>query len=319
MSADRQIFCPKSLIFSMGLLEDLQSEIERRALSSGGWASGNARIAGIETTCYGLMALHHDQESARSRAVATLLRTQNPDGTWPAFEGDDREGCWTTTLAVVALRFMNFSPSRLDDSLLWLLNTGGREGQWPWNWKFRTVDRHVQFDPDKYGWPWFSGTVSWVVPTALAILALKQAACCRTESALKRVRLGSEMLVDRACPTGGWNAGNGIVFSAGLSAHLDTTAIALLALTDDKEPVVRRALSWLREASSRCSSGYSLAWSTLAFLLRDRQSAESSLARLCEVLPGDLTTLSTDTLSLAAIAIRAAEGGRNPFKVTQDE
>jgi hypothetical protein len=316
MSTDRQIFCPKSLIFSMGLLEDLHTEIERRALSSGGWASGNAHIAGLETTCYGVMALHHDQEPTRSKAIAVLSRTQNPDGTWPAFEGDDREGCWTTALAVVALRSVSFSPSRIDNSLRWLLNTRGREGRWPWNWKFRTVDRHVQFDPDKYGWPWFSGTVSWVVPTAFAILALKQAACCRTESALERVRLGTEMLVDRACPTGGWNAGNGIVFSAGLSAHIDTTAIALLALTDDEEPVVRRALNWLREASGRCSSGYSLAWSTLAFLLRDRPSAELSLARLCKLLPGDFTILSTDTLSLATIAIRAAEGGRNPFKVT---
>jgi hypothetical protein len=135
----------------------------------------------------------------------------------------------------------------------------------------------------------------------------------------ERVRLGTEMLVDRACPTGGWNASNGIVFSAGLSAHIDTTAIALLALTDDKEPVVRGALNWLRESSGKCSSGFSLACSTLALLLRDRPSAELSLARLCEVLPGVITTLSTDTLSLAAIAIRAAEDGRNPFKVTQHE
>jgi hypothetical protein len=316
MSADRQIFCPKSLIFFMGLLEELQMEIERRTLSGGGWASGNARTSGIETTCYSLMAMRHDQEPARGKAIAVLLRTQNPDGTWPAFEGDDREGCWTTALVLITLRFLIVSPTRLDDALGWLLNIRGREGQWPWKWKFRTVDRHVQFDPDKYGWPWFSGTVSWVVPTAFALLALKQAGCCRTELSLQRIRLGTEMLLDRACPTGGWNAGNGTVFNARLSAHIDTTAIALLALTDDEEPIVRRALNWMREASARCSSGYSLAWTTLAFLFRDRPAAELSLARLCEVLPGKLTTLSTDTLSLAAIAIRASAGGRNPFEVT---
>jgi len=299
----------------MGLLEDLQMEIERRTLPGGGWASGNGATAGIETTCYGLMALRHDQEPARGKAIAVLSRAQNPDGTWSAFEGDDREGCWTTALAFIALRFVTISPTRLDNSLGSILNMRGREGQWPWNWKFRTVDRHVQFDPDKYGWPWFSGTVSWVVPTAFAILALKQAACCRTESVFKRIRLGTEMLLDRACPTGGWNAGNGIVFSAGLSAHIDTTAIALLALTDDQKSVVRRALNWLRGASPRCSSCYSLAWTTLAFLLRDRPAAELSVARLCEILPEKLTTLSTDTLSLASIAIRASEDGRNPFKV----
>ena len=35
----------------MGLLRDLQSEIEKRRLPSGGWASGQGRRAAIETTC----------------------------------------------------------------------------------------------------------------------------------------------------------------------------------------------------------------------------------------------------------------------------
>src|SRR5439155_14539956 len=209
----------------------------------------------------------HDQEPARGKAIAVLSRTQHPDGSWPAFKGDDPEGCWTTALALVALSFASVSPARLDDSLQWLLNNRGREGQWPWNWKFRTVDRHVQFDPDKYGWPWFSGTVSWVVPTAFALLALKQAGCCRTELALKRIRLGTEMLLDRACPNGGWNAGNGIVFGAALKPHIDATAIALLALADVTDPATVQSLDWLRQAAADCPSAYSLAWSALAFLM----------------------------------------------------
>jgi len=54
----------------------------------------------------------------------------------------------------------------------WLLNCAGEESNWFWKWKFRTADRHVRFDPDKYGWPWFPDTVSWVVPTAFSILSL---------------------------------------------------------------------------------------------------------------------------------------------------
>jgi hypothetical protein len=264
------------------------------------------------------MALRSDQESARRNAVTVLSRTQNPDGTWPAFEGDDSEGCWTTALVLVALRFVHVSPTRLDDSLVWLSNMRGREGQWPWNWKFRTVDRHVQFDPDKYGWPWFSGTVSWVVPTAFAVLALKQAGST-THLALKRIRLGMQMMIDRACHNGGWNAGNSVVFGSGLSAHIDTTAIALLVLTEDENPVVQRALNFLREACAKCTSPYSLAWSSLAFLLRDGLSAEACLARLCEALRRNLKSLSTEALSIAAIAIHTSDGGRNPFRVNRDE
>src|SRR2546430_1268738 len=197
----------------MGPLRRVQEEIEKRSLSGGGWASGNGSRAGIETTCYALMALHDHQFPACDQAMDLLLRTQNPDGSWPSFEGDDPEGCWTTALAAIALRFIAAPPGPLEKSIRWLLNNQGREGHWFWKWKFRTVDRAVQFNPDKYGWPWFPGTVSWVIPTAFSLIALEQsAACCRTEHIGNLIQLGTEMLRDRACPQGGWNAGNGIVF-----------------------------------------------------------------------------------------------------------
>src|SRR5262245_44764300 len=106
----------------MELLEQIQAQIEERSLLSGGWASGNGRRAGVETTCYALMALHGRQSHAARRATNLLLRLQNADASWPAFEGDDPEGCWTTALAAIALRFIG-APSRpLDKSIQWLLN-----------------------------------------------------------------------------------------------------------------------------------------------------------------------------------------------------
>ncbi len=301
----------------MGLLEQLQSEIERRTLPGGGWASGDGRTVGIETTCYALMALHGDRRPVHRKAIEVLSRTQNQDGCWPAFEGDDPEGCWTTALAAMALRLAQASAVPVNDALHWLLNNRGREGHWFWNWKFRTVDRGVQFDPDKYGWPWFPGTVSWVVPTAFSLITLKQAfPCCRAEQVAKRIRLGTEMLLDRAVPGGGWNAGNGVVFGAALKAHIDTTAIALLALTtDDIQPEVRHGLSWLRPESAECSSAYSLAWSVLALLMHEDRAPDPYIARLHETLSSTLSIFNTDTLSLAAIAISAAESGTNPFEV----
>jgi hypothetical protein len=98
----------------------------------------------------------------------------------------------------------------------WLMTFAGREGNWFWKWKFRTADRHVRFDPNKFGWPWFLDTVSWVVPTAFALIALKQIPCsCGSfEQASFRMERGIEMLMDRSCPGGGWNAGNGVVYGA---------------------------------------------------------------------------------------------------------
>ena len=115
-------------------------------------------------------------------ATSNVLRTfssvtQNPNGSWPVFPGDDQEGGWVTSLAVMALRdVVPAIPARLQ-GFHWLLNCAGKESNWFWKWKFRTADRHVRFDPDKYGWPWFPDTVSWVVPTAFAILALNQLPC----------------------------------------------------------------------------------------------------------------------------------------------
>ena len=163
MSADRQIFCPKSLVFFMGLLEELRTAVEHRALSGGGWASGNGTTASIETTCYGLMALRTDQEPARRKAIESLSRTQNQDGSWPAFQGDDAEGCWTTSLAVITL--LGHSDSSAQRGVQWLIGNAGRESHWFWNLKFRIADRKVRFDPNKYGWPWTPGSGSWDAAT----------------------------------------------------------------------------------------------------------------------------------------------------------
>jgi len=262
------------------------------------------------------MALHDRQAPACDRAINLLLRTQNPDGSWPAFEGDDPEGCWTTALAAIALRFIRSPSAPLKKALRWLLKYEGREGHWFWKWKFRTVDRAVQFNPEKYGWPWFPGTVSWVVPTAFSLIALKQSfPYDPTDPVAKRIQLGMEMLRDRACPQGGWNAGNGIVFGSPLSPHIDTTAIALLALTQDSDSSAAQALNWLRQASVNCSSAYSLAWSAIAFSVHRDPALNHCVMDLHRALSSAVGISNIEILSLAAIAIKAAEGNANPFQV----
>jgi len=128
----------------MDLLRQLQLETDGHALRSGGWPIENGQRAGIETTCYALMALGGDHASTRLKAIDVLLRTQNSDGSWPAFEGDDPEGCWTTAIAAITLRFAQSPIGPIEKALGWLLENNGREDHWLWKWKFRTVDRAVQ-------------------------------------------------------------------------------------------------------------------------------------------------------------------------------
>jgi hypothetical protein len=298
----------------MGALERIQAEIENGSLSGGGWASGNNRRAAIETTCYALMALHDRRSSARDRGIDLLFRTQNADGSWPAFVGDDPDGCWTTALVAIALRFLGAPTAPIEKSIRWLLGNKGREGHWFWKWKFRTVDRAVQFNPDKYGWSWFPNTVSWVVPTAFSVIALEQfTPCCRTEPMI-RIQLGKDMLRDRSCPGGGWNAGNGIVFGSALIPHIDATAIALIAFTAEKEAVVVQGLNWLRRAFINCATAYSLAWSAIAFSVHVDATANRCIADLRRMLSASNAISNVEALSLAVTAIKAAEGLGNPFQ-----
>src|SRR5215831_19629557 len=92
------------------------------------------------------------RRSTRERAQSFLLHAQNPNGSWPVFAGDDHDGSWVTSLVTIALRdLVSAIPARLK-GLHWLLRIAGKEGNWLWKWKFRTADRHVRFDPDKFGW-----------------------------------------------------------------------------------------------------------------------------------------------------------------------
>jgi hypothetical protein len=246
----------------------LRFSLQNRQLACGGWpALASSSQPSLEATCLAALALGQRDTGAVGKAQDFLLRSQNSNGSWPVFPGDDVAACWVTSLATLALRDLAPAiPARLK-GLDWLLNSRGKESHWLWKWKFRTTDRHVRFDPDKFGWPWVPETVSWVVPTALAILALRQAPCPYDglERTAVRLECGMQMLFDRACLGGGWNAGNGIVYDSPLAAHADDTAIALLALSHQpEEPLVRRSVMWLKEGAAMLAAPWSLSWSILA-------------------------------------------------------
>ncbi len=286
-------------------LSDLSAELIRRQLPCGGWSALVSSVQpALEPTCYSLLAVGSQATDVRERAHSFLLRAQNPNGSWPVFAGDDHDGSWVTSLVAIALRdLVPAIPARLK-GLHWLLSSAGRESNWLWKWKFRTTDRHVRFDPDKFGWPWFPDTVSWVVPTAFAILALNQLSCScgGFELAPSRVDRGVQMLLDRACPDGGWNAGNGVVYGSAVAPHPDDTAIALLALRErPQDSVVKTSVDYLERTAPTLTAPWSLAWAILALAAHHRPIALPRRALLA--LPDLFCIEDTSTLAIVCLAL----------------
>jgi hypothetical protein len=271
-----------------------------------------------------MLALCRQPSIELARAVHAPQGLQNEDGSWPAFTGDEAEGCWTTALAVLSLIAGRHAMKSMALAIQWLIDARGREATWLWRWKLRTVDNKVQFDPTKFGWSWVSGTTSWVIPTAFSIISLRQArqyGFNRTVELAERVTMGSSMLFDRMCPGGGWNSGNGIAFGVPVAPHIDATSIALLALTGrEADRGVLSSLHWLLNRLPGCPSPYSLAWGVLALSVHQGISPEAreglpgiaeKLTRLIENSPGmgDDCTLAVSALALEAI------NGENVFGV----
>lgn len=253
---------------------------------------------GTEDAALALLALR------RSGADPTaLLNAQHRSGAWGEIPGIGPPNAFQTALALLAIRpfqqpLVQVAARR---ALEWLSELRGRESHWLWQWKFRLLDRQVRFDPSKSGWPWLPGTVSWVVPTALAILALR---AWQPES--PRIAAGADMLLDRACPQGGWNAGNSVVFGVELDPHPDFTAMAALALRDtrhSREPVVHRSLDYLAGRLKSSLSPYSLAWALIALSAYGHEGAGPLRGRLEAATLSRIGALPTRVLALTALAL----------------
>ena len=277
----------------------------KRQLPEGGWSYlQSSSQAALEPTCLVLLTLRSSPGRTRDRGIEFLLQAQNRNGSWPVLTADDDEsGSWVTALAVTTLISCGQVTPAIERGLQWLLSSKGREAHWLWRWKFRTTDTHVRFNPDKFGWPWMPDTCSWVVPTAFSLLALKQSfVCCPSPEVRFRTTRGVEMLLDRVCPNGGWNSGNGVVYGVPLEPHLDATAAALVALRGEREnPVITQSLDGLERRAQTCSAPWSLAWTILALdaHARPTQTLVAALAAVPEPEQiEDCATLAAATLAL---------------------
>ena len=276
-------------------------------MKSGGWAYFDSVQESLEATCLAELALAPERHANSSEAILFLLKSQLSDGGWPAFLGDS-EGSWTTALALCTLNSTGDFTAAREKAFRWLYAERGREGHWFWRWKFKTSDRNVRFDPDKYGWPWVTGSASWVIPTAFSIIAIEQFTVCnRSEESEKRIHLGVEMLLDRECVDGGWNSGNSLVYGVPLRPHVEPTAIALLALQDEQRiEMVQKSLSWLRQNAASVDSVSSLAWCILTLFVY-QESVEPLKNRLATIMGDGREVRNNATLATALLALKCGE------------
>ena len=295
-------------------ISSLAEKLKSRQMKSGGWAYFDSVQESLEATCLAELALAPEMQASSSAAILFLLKSQLSDGGWPAFLGDS-EGSWTTALALCTLNSTGDFTAAREKAFRWLYAERGREGHWFWRWKFKTSDRNVRFDPDKYGWPWVTGSASWVIPTAFSIVAIEQFTVCnRSEESEKRIHLGVEMLLDRACVDGGWNSGNSLVYGVPLRPHVEATAIALLALQDEQRTeTVKKSLSWLRQNAASMDSVSSLAWCILTLFVY-QEPIGGLRNRLATIIGNGRDIRNNATLATAILALKCGEM-IHPFEV----
>jgi hypothetical protein len=295
-------------------ISSLAETLKSRQMKSGGWAYFDSVQESLEATCLAELALAPEMQASSSAAILFLLKSQLSDGGWPAFLGDS-EGSWTTALALCTLNSTGDFTAARDKAFRWLYAERGREGHWFWRWKFKTSDRNVRFDPDKYGWPWVSGSASWVIPTAFSIIAIEQFTVCnRSEESEKRIHLGVEMLLDRACVDGGWNSGNSLVYGVPLRPHVEATAIALLALQgEQRTEMIQKSLSWLRQNAASVDSVSSLAWCILTLFVY-QEPIGGLRNRLAIIIGNGRDIRNNATLATAILALKCGEM-IHPFEV----
>ena len=295
-------------------ISSLAETLRSRQMKSGGWAYFDSVQESLEATCLAELALAPERHANSSEAILFLLKSQLSDGGWPAFLGDS-EGSWTTALALCTLNSTGDFTAAREKAFRWLYAERGREGHWFWRWKFKTSDRNVRFDPDKYGWPWVTGSASWVIPTAFSIIAIEQFTVCnRSEESEKRIHLGVEMLLDRACVDGGWNSGNSLVYGVPLRPHVEATAIALLALQDEQRTeMIQKSLSWLRQNAASVDSVSSLAWCILSLFVY-QEPIGGLRNRLATIIGDGRDIRNNATLATAILALKCGEM-IHPFEV----
>lgn len=224
--------------------------------ADGGWGSTADRPSNSEATALASLALAGGD--AAGAGLDWLVTHQRPDGGWPWTTEIDAPS-WASSLALTALAEAGRDREAVRRGVDWLLAQEGRS----FDWRLRLREwlsghQTIELDSTLTGWPWAAATFSWIEPTAFSLIALKTAGS-PSRRARSRMREAEKMILDRECPGGGWNYGNGRVLDVDLEPYPDTTALALLGLQGaDAGAAVERGLRVLDRLTEETGSGLAL-------------------------------------------------------------
>ncbi len=252
----------------------LRDRLRVSAYPDGGWGYSFGGAPCAEPTALACLALSASAPGIDAdvvqRGLALLERLHRPDGSVSVALNIESPG-WPTGLAALAWSFsekgaaLRYRP-QIEKSLDWLLHSSG---------KSITLNPTVYgHDTTLRGWSWVENTHAWVEPTAYAILALREAG----KGDHPRVREGTQLLLDRAIPGGGWNYGNPRVYRNTLRPFPGTTGIALTALAGQpSDSQIEAGIAYLTLELRRVRSPLSLGWGLIGLTAWGRRPDDASV------------------------------------------
>ena len=275
--------------------------------SDGGWPYQRGGPSWTEPTGYALLALIARGSDAERIKIGLgwLHAAQRSDGGWPP-QPSVRQSAWVTAVAAL------LGPAALGEdeyrgSIAWIVQQTGEETSF-----LSRMQQFVTGISQTYrrfdGWPWFPGTSAWVTPTALSMLALRQAAESADSPQIRsrldsRIDMGASYLLQHSCSDGGWNHGAARALDFDSRPYPETTGVALLALRGRNSPGIRKACHWARAQLPACLTSEGESWLRLGLLAHGQ-------------LPSDVPLPSHPprTVQNAALALlaSAALDRRNP-------
>lgn len=276
-------------------IESAETSLLRLRNNDAGWGYYSGGASFTEPTVICSLALLAGRCSGNDEAVTEAARwlaeIQHPDG-WVGVGTCPSTVAWPTPYAIVLWTNLKGFDSEIKRARSWLLTQKGQRLP-----KMGVFGHDVTLE----GWPWISGTHSWLEPTAWAVMALRRSHFPhhpRTEEGIKLIQ-------DRAIESGGWNYGNKTVFGHDLRPQPAPTGLAMLALAHLKSH--RESLTsspkYLREVLQKIRSPISLSWGILgltAWGTRPEKSFDWLTESFLKLGEETKLTLSLGSLLLAA-------------------